>query len=331
MENSPEKITIRPEDLNRPPPRPLRISESDLPPEASLKPAHEAPLEAILVDDAQDSESSPASPASPTASESLPRVAWIGLTLIPFLNAWIWWRYAPDEPERRSLFRTAACLLGAASVLFVIGVVFFFAWPEIDWIEQTASRADRSVVLIQSRPDSLGTGFVIASRGNEHLILTNRHVVTDPEQCLVSLRLGSVVPAEVVGYPKNDDLDLALLVAKAPGLRSMGRIARFNDVRVGEAVVAIGHPLGLDYTVTSGIVSAKRNSREIQTSAPISPGNSGGPLVNKHGFVLGVNTRTVEATEGQALSFATRADVVLNADAWRFERDVDDLLSRIQR
>lgn len=317
MHDPQEKITIRPEELGEPPSNRITIQASELPADVTPRPRTETPLEAILVDDAP-------------AQSVLPPIAWVGLTLVPLLNAWIWWRYAPDEAPQRDWYRAIAFLLGGGSLIAGVVVALYLFWPRQDWIERAASRADRSVVLIHSKPDSLGTGFVVASDGGRHLILTNRHVVTDAGQCVVSTRMGSSVPAQVVGYPKDEAVDLALLVAEAPGLRPMGSIASYSDVRVGEAVVAIGHPLGLDYTVTSGIISAKRGG-ELQTSAPISPGNSGGPLIDKNGDVVGVNTRTVDPAEGQSLSFAVRADVVLNAGAWRFEQDVDDLLASIER
>ena len=311
-----EKITIGREELAEP--ERITIHRDELPTDLSPPPVRQAAVAAILLDD-------------PPRSPSLPAVAWIAVTLVPFANAWIWWRYAPAGPPARNLCRAAACLLGVASLLLCVSAVLYVAWPRPDWIEQAASRADRGVVLIESQPDSMGTGFVIASDGDEHLILTNRHVIADPEKCRVASRVGPTVPARVVGYPKDDEVDLALLLVRIRGLRPVGPIADFRDVNVGEPVVAIGHPLGLDYTVTSGIVSAKRGGQELQTSAAISPGNSGGPLINKHGHVLGVNTRTIDPTEGQSLSFAIRADVVLNASAWKFEHDVARLVKRIER
>jgi S1-C subfamily serine protease len=278
-------------------------------------------VSAILVDD-------------PPPTPRLPVAVWVAATLVPLLNAWTWWRYAPADYELRRLFRAGACVLAILS-LVALGMAIALV-PQLwqtrpDWVENIASRADRSVVLVEAQPDSFGSGFVIASRGERHLVLTNRHVVAGAERCRVASRVSPAIGARVVGLPKDPQVDLALVVVRAPGLRPLGPIGRFRNVRVGEAVVAIGHPLGLDYTVTTGIVSAKRGGVELQTSAPISPGNSGGPLVDRRGRVIGVNTRTVNPVEGQSLGFATRADLVLDSEAWNFDEDIDDLLANIDR
>jgi S1-C subfamily serine protease len=139
------------------------------------------------------------------------------------------------------------------------------------------------------------------------------------------------VTGQVVGLPQDGEIDLALLEVVGSGLRPLGRIAPFGDIRTGERVVAIGHPLGLDYTITDGIVSAKRSGLLLQTSAAINPGNSGGPLVNRSGHVVGVNTMTVDPEAGHGLGFAVRADLVLSDQAWTFSRDVRALLQRIAR
>lgn len=300
MPDSHEKITIRSEDLAAPAADRITIGASELPsvapPPRRVAPVGPPPIE----------------PLPPAPAPARPRSA-------------------------RPLLLVVLILLALLSLALILGggaIAAYLLWPRpeaSDWIEEIAGRADRSVVRIEALPDSFGTGFVIASDGDEQLILTNRHVVADSQGCVVSSRLGIVKRAQVVGFPEDEDVDLALLSVKTRWLEAIWPIGRFRDAHVGEAVVAIGHPLGLDYTVTSGIVSAKRSGMELQTSAPISPGNSGGPLINRQGRVLGVNTRTVDPTAGQSLSFATRADFVLDAGAWRFERDVDSLLAKIPR
>lgn len=313
MHDSHEKITIRHENILVPPPVRITIGPSDLP----VDETRSASDEAVTID---------APPAL-----AWPILAWIGLAVVPVLNVWAFWHFAPADPARRNLCRAFACLLGVVQ-LFIVGFAgVYFALPQPNWIELAASRADRAVVLIQSEPDSMGTGFVVASLEDEHLILTNHHVVGDSRRCIVTTRRGRSITAKVVGLPQDEEVDLALLLVKTQGLQPMGPIGLFRDVRVGEAAVAIGHPLGLDYTVTSGIVSAKRDGRELQTSTPISPGNSGGPLIDQAGRVIGVNTRIIDPAAGQSLAFATRADLVLHDDAWRFKQDVSELLSRIPR
>lgn len=296
--SDPDKITIRPEDL-----------------------------------DASVSKPDSEEPSSSRSEYSLPPVVWFVVTLMPFLNAWIWWRCAPQATPGRNLFRVVAFLLGGLSCIGVVIVILVSAnlTPRNSWVERIATRANRSVVVIESFPDSKGTGFVVASNGDQHLLLTNRHVITTPKQCRAVMRTGEKFLAEVVAFAKDEEVDLVLLRVQAGGLRPLGPIARFSEARQGEPVVAIGHPLNLDYTVTTGIVSAKRRGLELQTSAPISRGNSGGPLINEKGYILGVNTRIVDPSEAESLGFAIRADLVLDEEQWTYSDDVRDLVKRIER
>jgi serine protease Do len=255
---------------------------------------------------------------------------WLLLAaLVPGLNAWVWWRLPASTTTGRRLCRAAAIVSCVMSLLIPFGVAAVLLSPRPDWIEVAAIKSGRGVVLIAFE-DSLGTGIVIASRGDHHLVLTNKHVVaghaSPPE---VFSRVAGRFPAVVVGTATNDEVDLALLLVEAQGLRPLGRIAAFDEVRVGERVVAVGHPHGLDYTITEGIVSAKRWETHLQTSAAISPGNSGGPLVNQQGAVVGVNTWKVQEDVAQGLGFAIRADVVLDRAQWTFTQNVAGLLDSI--
>jgi S1-C subfamily serine protease len=319
MQPNNPKIVIRPDELRGAAP-PMRISPDE-----------------VRSSDGSLSEATSASPASAndslssTPATSMPLLAWIVLTLVPLLNAWVWWRYAPAERSKRRLFRVVSVLMGAFWLIVLAALAVVALRPRGDWIEQLSDRVDRSVVMVVSPPDSSGTAFVIASHGQRHLLLTCRHVVEDNAECEVWIRAGFRANGTVVGVPRDDDVDLALLLVETSGLEPLGPITAFRDVRVGESVVAVGHPLGLDFTITDGIVSAKRGGHELQTSAPISPGNSGGPLVNKRGYVLGVNSRTVNPTEANSLGFSVRADLVFDADAWTFSTDVQDLVRRIGR
>jgi serine protease Do len=141
------------------------------------------------------------------------------------------------------------------------------------------------------RVQGQGSGFIVRSDG---YIVTNNHVVADATDISVVLANGRQYDAEVVGT--DAETDLAVIRIDADGLET----ARFGDsdtIEVGQWVLAVGNPFGLDNTVTAGIVSAKgRLLREvsyygnlIQTDAAINPGNSGGPLVNLNGEVIGVN------------------------------------------
>lgn len=231
----------------------------------------------------------------------------------------------PAGTRRRILLLSVMALL-----VLALGLLFLVRpWSSGEqWTERVALDADRSVVRIESR-DGVGTGFVIASRVGEHLVLTNRHVVGEANQVRVVLRSGAAVQATIVGFPKDGEVDLAILQVNAPGLRPLA-IADFSSVRPGIDVAAVGHPLGLDYTITSGIVSAKRDGLLVQTSAAISPGNSGGPLVRRDGAVVGVNTMVVMPEYGQSLGFAIRADYVLDRNRWHFVSDVAELLEQVR-
>ena len=152
-----------------------------------------------------------------------------------------------------------------------------------------------------------GSGFVVSSDG---LILTNSHVLDGADRVTVTLTDGRTVEGEVMGQDRLTDL--AVVKIAAEGLPTVV----FGDseaIQIGEWAIAIGNPLGLDNTVTTGIISATgRNSMQIgvgdkridfiQTDAAINPGNSGGPLLNAKGEVIGINTAIIKNARG--LGFA---------------------------
>ena len=139
---------------------------------------------------------------------------------------------------------------------------------------------------------SQGTGVIIDNRG---YILTNNHVVGDADAIRVFLLDGREFAAELIGADPNSDV--AVIRIKADNF-SVAKLGDSDLVEVGEWVMAVGNPFGLDFTITSGIVSARGRSGMgvmeiedfIQTDASINPGNSGGPLVNLRGEVIGINT-----------------------------------------
>jgi len=146
---------------------------------------------------------------------------------------------------------------------------------------------------------SLGSGFVINTDG--HLI-TNNHVVDGATEVRVKLSDGRELPAQVVG--RDPRTDLALLKVEATGLTAIP-LGDSSALAVGEPVMAIGNPFGLEQTVTTGIVSATGRvigegpyDDFIQTDASINPGNSGGPLINARGQVVGINTAILSQTGG---------------------------------
>jgi serine protease Do len=151
---------------------------------------------------------------------------------------------------------------------------------------------------------SLGSGFIIDKEG---FVVTNNHVIQDADQIKVKLGGDAEYDAEVVGRDANTDL--ALIKIKTGKDLPFLKLGNSDELKIGQWVVAIGSPFGLERTVTAGIVSAKGRvigsgpyDNFIQTDASINPGNSGGPLINMKGEVVGINTAIIAA--GQGIGFA---------------------------
>ncbi len=155
--------------------------------------------------------------------------------------------------------------------------------------------------LYQQPTQGLGSGVILdAEKG---IVVTNSHVIADADQITVTLKDGRKFDAKVLG--EDPDADVAVIQIDATNLTSIP-LANSEDVMVGDFVVAIGTPFGLEQTVTSGIVSALGRSglgivgyeNFIQTDASINPGNSGGALVNLKGELVGINTAILGASGG---------------------------------
>jgi len=162
----------------------------------------------------------------------------------------------------------------------------------------------------QHKQRSLGSGFIISQDG---YILTNEHVVDAADEITVKLGDGRTFQATVKGADQK--LDLALLKVDAKGDLPVATFGDSDELKIGEWVMAIGNPFGLEQTVTAGIVSAKGRvigagpyDDFIQTDASINPGNSGGPLFNSAGQVVGINTAIVAG--GQGIGFAIPINAV---------------------
>ncbi len=195
-------------------------------------------------------------------------------------------------------------------------------------IPDIADRINDVVVNIRSSSENgenLGSGFIIDAKG---LIVTNFHLISSSspqrssllrnqdaeaptklvDRVLVTLHDGRQFPASVKGFDEATDIAL-LQIAPDGAALPVAELGDSDALRVGEWVIAVGNPLGLDHTVTLGIVSAKGRSGfggqfddYLQTDAAINPGNSGGPLVNIQGRVVGINTLVLGGSQGLSFS-----------------------------
>ncbi len=160
----------------------------------------------------------------------------------------------------------------------------------------------------EEQPRGVGSGFILSSDG---LVMTNAHVVDGADEVWVTLTDKREFKAKIIGADKRSDV--AVLKIDATGLPAV-KVGDVNRLRVGEWVIAIGSPFGLDNTVTAGIVSAKQRDTGdylpfIQTDVAINPGNSGGPLINMRGEVVGVNSQIYSRSGGSmGISFSIPMD-----------------------
>ncbi len=160
----------------------------------------------------------------------------------------------------------------------------------------------------EAQPRGVGSGFILSADG---FIMTNAHVVDGADEVLVTLPDKREFKARIVGADKRTDV--AVVKIEASGLPAV-KVGDVSRLRVGEWVMAIGSPFGLDNTVTAGIVSAKQRDTGdflpfIQTDVAINPGNSGGPLINMRGEVVGINSQIYSRSGGfMGISFAIPMD-----------------------
>lgn len=199
--------------------------------------------------------------------------------------------------------------------------------PIGDWVD----RYGEAVVLIRT-PTGLGSGFIINPEG---YLITNDHVIAGEHDISVTVFKQSDDSLEreqhdnVKIVASNPGADLALLKIDLPEEEKLTAVplGESNDLKQGQTVFAIGAPLGLDRTVSQGIVSNRNRPIDgrvyIQTTTEISPGNSGGPLFNLKGEVIGVNNMKVVAMGAEGLAFAIPANVLKffleNRDAFAFD------------
>jgi serine protease Do len=160
----------------------------------------------------------------------------------------------------------------------------------------------------EETPRGVGSGFIVSADG---FVMTNAHVVEGADEVIVTLTDKREFKARIIGSDRRTDV--AVVKIEAAGLPAV-KLGDASRVRVGEWVMAIGSPFGLENTVTAGIVSAKQRDTGdylpfIQTDVAINPGNSGGPLINMRGEVIGINSQIYSRSGGfQGISFAIPID-----------------------
>mgnify|MGYP001024350336 CR=1 FL=1 len=231
----------------------------------------------------------------------------------------------------RILYTLIFALLSAQSEEQKFVEIFKASAPAVVFINTVRLELDPFELFFERGPvRGIGSGFIIDS--DEGLILTNAHVILDPRsKIIVTLHGGEKIPAVLVGLDEEYDVALLKLSIKPRNKPKEVRLGSSSNLEVGRRVLAIGNPFGLDWTMTSGIVSALNRTvksakgyiRMIQSDAAINPGSSGGPLLDLTGSVVGINTQIVSETGNFAgVSFAIPIDEVkeILPDLKRFGR-----------
>ena len=205
--------------------------------------------------------------------------------------------YTPDELHTIRLFENAT--------------------PSVCYITTKALKRDFWSYSTREVESGSGSGFVWDQAGH---IITNYHVIRGASRALVTLADGNTYEAQVIGQAPEKDLAVLRIDAPAASLRPLP-VGSSQNIRVGQAVYAIGNPFGLDQTLTTGVVSALDREIKsqagvpikgaIQTDAAINPGNSGGPLLDSSGDLIGVNTAIYSPSGASAgIGFSIPVDVV---------------------
>ena len=177
---------------------------------------------------------------------------------------------------------------------------------------------------------SFGAGMLLQANAEGYLFVTARHVLDGPgwkvakstSSALIAMATGTWGAGEVIARHQNLDLALLWIPRESGQGTFVEPIAGASDVSEGESVFVIGHPEGLRFTLSTGIVSRTEDSM-IQMSAPVSPGNSGGPVFDDHGKLVAIVTSMVDKhgdPNAENLNFAVRADALLDDRGWSFEK-----------
>ncbi len=184
--------------------------------------------------------------------------------------------------------------------------------PFDDLFKEFTDRNNDDRPAPERRGTALGSGFIISADG---YVVTNNHVIVDADEIEIELRNGEKLPAVIIGTDERTDIALLKIEADAP--LPFVNFGNSDDMRVGDWVLAIGNPLGQGFSVSAGIVSARGRELSgsyddfIQTDAAINRGNSGGPLFNMKGEVVGVNTAILSPSGGSiGIGFSMASNVV---------------------
>ena len=247
-----------------------------------------------------------------TASRAATAKRWLALTAAAAIAALA--AACGDSEAPASSIESADAIAVVAGMEALLGDIYDSAVPSV-----VAIRVDRTQGLNSS---GVGSGFVWSDDGH---IVTNHHVVNDVDRIIVTFADGSEYRAELLGSDQSSDIAVLKI---EPGDRVLRPLALSDseDLRVGQTAVALGTPFGQRFTMTTGIVSALgrtirsgssgySNPEIVQTDAPLNPGNSGGPLLNRAGEVIGINAQIstptgVSAGVGFAVPINTAKRVV---------------------
>ena len=175
----------------------------------------------------------------------------------------------------------------------------------------------------------LGAAMILHSDSHGYLLATARHVAdgenwrsrTGQQKVMVSVGMNGWASAQVVGRHKHLDVALLWLERREGSAEFTQPVATYASVQMGEKIFVIGHPEGLNFSVSNGIVSRTPGNDVLQVSAPISPGNSGGPVYDEFGNLLGIVTSKVARSmepEAENLNFAVSTDALLHESDWDF-------------